>query len=141
MTDKMYTNSDRFKCIYCTLLLGKWHRKINVLPLLNMSHSLFFRQAVDRGRREERLASASGLHVLKHGPLPGRVWVAVGRAALEGRRVVVVVVVDGDARFHLCDTDKRRMRRWKRHGKQSHRKPSSTPTSAPHPQPPPLPHF
>lgn len=48
---------------------------------------------------EEALASARGLHVLQRHPLSGR----VRRAALEGRLVVVVVVVDARRRFNLCD--------------------------------------
>lgn len=40
--------------------------------------------------------------MLQRHPLPGRVGEAVWRAALEGR-LVVVVVVDADRRFNLCD--------------------------------------
>lgn len=41
--------------------------------------------------------------MLQRHPLSGRVREAVWRAALEGRLVVVVVVVDADRRFNLCD--------------------------------------
>lgn len=41
--------------------------------------------------------------MLQRHPLPGRVRHAIRRAVLEGRLVVVVVIVDADRRFNLCD--------------------------------------
>lgn len=57
-----------------------------------------------RGRDKLGLASASTLHGLKHCPLPGRVRVAILRAAL------VVIVVHQEA-VDLGDTEERRVRR------------------------------
>lgn len=57
-----------------------------------------------RGSDEFGLASASTLHGLEHCPLPGRVRVAILRAA------VVVIVVHREA-VDLGDTEERRVRR------------------------------